>query len=381
MKQPYILLAVLASLWVSLSAVSGQGKCRLTQSDFQNFLASKTDLDPIEGIWTTQERHLVTFYDNGQLLRDDKENNIIAINRNGNSFDVCYFSQSYAASTFGTAHKYVIEKISSSYILRYINFETNLVRSAHTLNFDGSSQMRYEYTSEDPGPAIRYQTNNSYTKIFPLNKPEKKQKSSGTCFLINSQGYLVTNYHVVKNAKSINIRGIDGNYTTSTSADIVLSDANNDIAILKLKGSFNNIPEIKYPFQYSRVAVGTEVYVLGYPLLATMGDEIKLTSGIVSSNSGYQGDITTYQISAPVQPGNSGGPVFDKQGNIIGIVSSKHLGTENVSYAIKLSYLNNVLLSLPFDLNINSVNRLSALPFTSKVAEIKGFVYIIEIEE
>ena len=62
--------------------------------------------------------------------------------------------------------------------------------------------------------------------------------------------------------------------------------------------------------------VGEEVFVLGYPLTATMGDEIKLTTGVISSKSGFQGDISQYQISAPVQPGNSGGPLFDSKGNI-----------------------------------------------------------------
>ena len=110
MKQTYTLLSILLLLLISLPTLYGQGKCSLTQSDFQQYFASKTDLDPIEGIWTTQERLLVTIYTNGQLLRDDKENNILAIYRNGNYFEVCYFSQSEKASTFGTMFKYVIEK-------------------------------------------------------------------------------------------------------------------------------------------------------------------------------------------------------------------------------------------------------------------------------
>lgn len=383
MKQTSIFLGILFVFFViSLSTLYGQVKCSLSQSDFQQYFASKTDLDPIEGIWTTQERLQVTVYAHRQEDQDETENNIVAIYRNGSSFDVCYFSLSEIASTFGTMFKDVIEKNGSSYIWKSTNLKSSTVKSAYNLNFDGNSQMSYENITVDNQFNVRYQSNSRYTKIAPVNsKPSPKPKSSGTCFLLNSQGYLVTNYHVIKNAKSINIRGINDNYMTSVSAEVVVSDINNDIAILKLKNSYNRIQDIKYTFQYSKVAVGTEVYVLGYPLRATMGDEIKLTSGIISSNSGFQGDITTYQISAPVQSGNSGGPVFDKQGNIIGIVSSKHLGTENVSYAIKLSYLNNVLQSLPFDLNTNAVNKLSALPFTSKVAEIKRFVYIIEIEE
>ena len=66
-----------------------------------------------------------------------------------------------------------------------------------------------------------------------------------------------------------------------------------------------------------------------------MGDEVKLTNGIISSKTGFQGDVTTYQISVPLQAGNSGGPLFDSKGNVIGIVNAKHLGTENVSYVVK----------------------------------------------
>ncbi len=77
--------------------------------------------------------------------------------------------------------------------------------------------------------------------------------------------------------------------------------------------------------------VGETVYVSGYPLRATMGDEIKLTNGI---KSGFQGDITNYQISVPVQPGNSDGPLPDSNGNVTGVISAKHIGAENVSYAV-----------------------------------------------
>lgn len=63
------------------------------------------------------------------------------------------------------------------------------------------------------------------------------------------------------------------------------------------------------------------------------GVDVKLTNGIVSARTGFHGDVSQYQISAPVQPGNSGGPLFDSKGNIIGVVSAKHAGAENAGYA------------------------------------------------
>jgi S1-C subfamily serine protease len=81
-----------------------------------------------------------------------------------------------------------------------------------------------------------------------------------------------------------------------------------------------------------------------------MGQEIKITDGIVSSKTGYEGDVSTYQISAPVQPGNSGGPLFSKDGQLIGITSSGILAANNVGYAIKASYLKNLMDSAPIEI-------------------------------
>ena len=100
----------------------------------------------------------------------------------------------------------------------------------------------------------------------------------------------------------------------------------NDLAILKIddnnfSGRF--LGKIPYCFSNQIKEVGDEIIVLGYPLRAVMGDEIKLTNGLISSRTGFQGDMTTYQISATVQPGNSGGPLLDSNGNLIGIISSR----------------------------------------------------------
>jgi S1-C subfamily serine protease len=110
-----------------------------------------------------------------------------------------------------------------------------------------------------------------------------------------------------------------------------------------------------------------------------MGDEIKLTNGIISSKSGFQGDITAYQMTAPIQPGNSGGPMFDNKGNLIGIVNAKHMGAENASYAIKSSYLLTLIDLLPDKLALQTVNQLNAKPLTDQTKIAKRFIYIIEI--
>jgi S1-C subfamily serine protease len=109
-----------------------------------------------------------------------------------------------------------------------------------------------------------------------------------------------------------------------------------------------------------------------------MGQEIKLTNGIISSHSGYQGDISTYQITAPVQPGNSGGPLFDYNGNIVGIINAGIPSADNVGYAIKTSYLKNLVESSVKENIIPYRNSISTNTLANKVQSLKNFVFLIK---
>ena len=223
-----------------------------------------------------------------------------------------------------------------------------------------------------------------YLKLFPTSESalasiSPEIKSSGTGFAINNQGYIVTNNHVIENADEITVKGINSDFNKEFKAEIVLRDKNNDLAIIKIvDDNINTFDNPPYSFKNSLSEVGESVFALGYPLRASMGDEIKLTNGIISSKSGFQGDITNYQISVPVQPGNSGGPLLDNKGNIIGVISAKHLGAENASYAIKVSYLLNMLNSSGENIQLNSTNTIQNESLPNQVKETKPFVYIIE---
>jgi S1-C subfamily serine protease len=161
-------------------------------------------------------------------------------------------------------------------------------------------------------------------KLFPsLEDIQKNVPTSGTGFALSSDGYIVTNYHVIKGASNIVIRGVEGDFSKTYKAKLVIEDKNNDIAILKIDDiTFKSFGIIPYVISNKSYDVGTSIFCLGYPLRATMGDEVKLTNGIISSKSGFKGDITTYQITAPVQPGNSGGPLFDDKGDLMGIINA-----------------------------------------------------------
>ena len=221
-----------------------------------------------------------------------------------------------------------------------------------------------------------------YLKMYPTSSASGGLSSgteewSGTGFALNN-GYIATNYHVVENAKSIKVQGVRGSFNTEYNATVISTDKFNDLAIIKINDSrFNGFGTIPYRVKTSTSEVGEDVFVLGYPLTTTMGDEIKLTTGVISSKTGFQGDVSLYQISAPIQPGNSGGPLFDGNGNLIGIVNAKHRGAENVSYAIKASYLNNLVESASPVSLLPTNNSVSGMSLSNKVKSLKNFVFMI----
>lgn len=225
---------------------------------------------------------------------------------------------------------------------------------------------------------------NIYVKLYPIaneniNSPNEITKS-GSGFGISSNGYIITNQHVTNGATKIKVRGINGDFVNSYSAKVIIEDKNNDLSIIKIEDpKFTNLGSIPYVIASKSSDVGSSVFVLGYPLRSTMGEEVKLTNGIISSKSGYQGDVTSYQISVPIQPGNSGGPLFNNIGNIIGIVNAKLIGAENASYAIKSSYLLNLIDLLPTPLQLQIKSSLVGLSLPEQVKVLKKFTYIIEI--
>lgn len=222
------------------------------------------------------------------------------------------------------------------------------------------------------------QEENGYIKMYPTTTPKDNHTEwSGTGFALNN-GYIVTNYHVVDGAKSIIVHGVNGNSSSDYSASVVATDTKNDLAIIKIADSrFSGFGTIPYAIKNQMAEMGEQVWVLGYPLTQYLGNEIKLTTGIVSSRSGYQDDVSTYQISAPVQPGNSGGPLIDSKGYIVGVVNAGVPGADNVGYAIKTSYLRNLLDSFSLTSSLPNSNSISSLSLTDQVKEVRNFVFLL----
>lgn len=204
------------------------------------------------------------------------------------------------------------------------------------------------------------------------------QSWSGTGFALKDK-YVITNYHVVKDATTINICGIAGNNKKEYPAIIEAVDGYHDLALLRINDNeFKGFGALPYAIKTQIAEVGEEIFVLGYPLTYTMGEEIKLTNGLISSRTGFQGDISLYQISAPIQPGNSGAPLFDIRGNLIGVVSAKHKGAENVGYAIKAFYVNMLAESSVSASILPQNNSIKDIPLTEKVKILKDYIFIIK---
>ena len=167
-------------------------------------------------------------------------------------------------------------------------------------------------------------------------------KGYGTGFFVSSNGYVVTAAHVIKDAKQIRLL----NRHTETSARIVYKDEALDVAVLKAdKTDCPFLPIISS----SKAETGERVFTLGFPQVTIQGREVKYTEGSINALSGIGGNQRFFQISIPVQPGNSGGPLLNSKGEVVGVIAARldaiamliETGAipQNVNYAVKSSFV------------------------------------------
>jgi len=225
-------------------------------------------------------------------------------------------------------------------------------------------------------------------KEYPIEKKKIVKNGewagNGSGVIISKSGHIITNHHVIEDADDIEVEFILNDEVQKFNAEIVQVDKTNDLAIIKIVDvKFDGVGELPYNFKTRSSDVGAKVYAFGYPMaLSIMGKEIKVTDGMISSKTGFDGNITTYQITAPIQGGNSGGPLFDEKGNLIGINSSgirKDLAS-NVAYSIKTSYVLNLIDILPKSIELPSNTKLESLPLTEQIKEISKYVVLIKVK-
>jgi S1-C subfamily serine protease len=235
----------------------------------------------------------------------------------------------------------------------------------------GRSVLNFDLTST--GPVIAALANcvtkvkadgldkaGDFTKVAakPQPAPDKQpppagskpaRAKSGTGFVVSANGHVVTNNHVIDGC----VGDIKGNLTGEASMvlRVVSSDANNDLALLQAPSTatFKDFARIRD----RSIRSGDSVIAIGFPYHGLLTSDFTVTTGIVSSLSGMRNDSRFLQISAPVQPGNSGGPLFDTTGQIVGVVTAKipvlriaaATGNipENINFAIKTGALRDFL--------------------------------------
>ncbi|MDD2791592.1 MAG: serine protease [Sediminibacterium sp.] len=151
--------------------------------------------------------------------------------------------------------------------------------------------------------------------------------SGGSGFLIDTKGYIITNAHVLRGTGAIVINSKGKEFKSS----IVHIDEQKDLAILKITDDeYNPAKSIPYSIQKSNADLGEEIFTLGYPR-----NEIVYGMGYLSAKSGFNGDSLSYQIQISANPGNSGAPVFNQNGDIIGILSTRQAQADGVAFAVK----------------------------------------------
>ncbi len=228
--------------------------------------------------------------------------------------------------------------------------------------------------------AIKIQDNkiNNIERITKL-PTGSKVTGGGSAFLVDGKGYLVTNAHVIKNAKNgivvYNSKGEE------FKAILVKVDEAKDIAILKIQDKdFKSMGPLPYTIRKSSTDIAEPIFTLGYPR-----NDIVYGEGYLSAKTGFNGDTLSCQIAVAANPGNSGGPVFNKNGEIIGILSTKEINTEGVVFAIQSKYIIQAVNELKkndstlHDLKLPVNSTVKGMDKGKQVEKLLNYVFMVKV--
>lgn len=370
---------------------SQYAQCLNTRAAYENyFVENFRELDPIEGFWSVNQYATgMTYYSNYSFNEVQVEE--IAIIEEDGKFHVCPAKSNYRI--FRDEESFT--KTAAPGIYLHSRFFNDVLIEAKSNATLGGGVLNYKY--EVPQESIellmgwkyngeRFFIESTLVKLFPSAEqiyeriyPEGEEPAawSGTCFAID-KNLLVTNHHVIDGATELSIRGVNGDYKKVYPIRVIATDEKTDLALVEITDpNFHGFESVPLKLNPRLIEVGTSVYAYGYPMITTMGDELKLTSGIVSARSGFQGDLSTYQISTPVQGGNSGGPLITENGDVIGVINAKHRNAENANYAIKMNYLYSLISSAGLEIPkvTNTKNYSSIVDLTR---EFRKYIFIVE---
>ncbi len=205
---------------------------------------------------------------------------------------------------------------------------------------------------------------------------EAEVKLGGTGFMLDTRGYLVTNAHVVMNATAVIVQNSRGQeFKTKT---VYLNSAS-DLAILKITDSdFKALPNIPYGINKNGLDLGEPIFTLGYPR-----EEIVYGEGYLSAKTGFRGDTLACQIAVAANPGNSGGPVLDRNGEVIGVLSNRQVQAQGAVFAIRSQNIAAAVEEMRSDTANNTIHlpQSSSLRNMDRIQQIKkiqDFIYLVK---
>lgn len=240
--------------------------------------------------------------------------------------------------------------------------------------FGNSFQFTFGMSEEDSVNhlSILQRRKSGLPDLPPPYRPKETRNrigfSTGTGFFVTNKGHIVTNFHVIEDSKFVKIKTSDGK---TLQAKVLRTDPVNDLALLHV--DFNS-PFLRLG---DDIIKGEQVLTIGYPLISVQGQESKVTFGNINALSGVKGDFRFVQIDVPIQPGNSGGPLINEKGEVVGVVTAtlnvihalRKSGNlpQNVNYAVKSDYVLPILpkhltqgiSQVPISLNRNELIKKS----------------------
>jgi serine protease Do len=200
--------------------------------------------------------------------------------------------------------------------------------------------------------------------------------TGGTGFILDARGYLVTNAHVVEGAKYVAVQNHKGEFP----AKVVHVDAARDLAILKITDKdFKPYTTIPYSLSKTPADLAEPIFTLGYPR-----NDIVYGQGYLSSKTGYKGDTLSCQIDIVANRGNSGSPIFNKNGEIIGILNGRQTNVEGFAFAIQSKYIYTIIEDLKKKnavpkLKLSTRSTLAGSDRTVQVKKLEDYVFMVKV--
>ncbi|MFN8248233.1 MAG: serine protease [Ferruginibacter sp.] len=209
-------------------------------------------------------------------------------------------------------------------------------------------------------------------------RPRVDAKFRATGFLIDvSNNFIVTNAHVVNEARHQLI--VENNRGEQFTAEAIYTNPEADLAILKVKdNTFKKMSPIPYSIRRSNADLGEQVFMLGFPK-----QEIVYGEGYISAKNGYQMDTTYFQLSTSANEGNSGSPVINRNGELLGIITSMETNAEGVVFAIKSSNIYKAMDEVKKmkgyeDIRITSQPSLKGSDRVSQIKKVEDYVFMVK---